>query len=150
MRLLALDTWVARQRGDAHATANGWEVHVVVYQDSSVLANDHARVAARNIILHAGELLALPSNEVISEGVIDTRYTTPELDLVGSKEVAALLNVSRQRVTERRAEGRLPEREIQLAATPVWSKWAIDRFVMGWRRKLGSIVPQENFESLFR
>jgi hypothetical protein len=145
-----LDNWMAHARnGGAYPTQVGWEVHGVVDQDSCVLTADHAMVAGKKLILHAVGEMGLPAYEVISEGIIDARYWTSQLEVIGSKELASLLKVSRQRVAEMRAEGRLPEPAIQLAATPVWFKRTIDQFIMGWPRKPGPTVARENFEATF-
>lgn len=63
------------------------------------------------------------------------RPTFPEI--VGVAEVAELLGVSKQRITELRTSGRLPSPIADLRAGPVWPKAAIERWLEGWERKPG-------------
>lgn len=58
-------------------------------------------------------------------------------DLVGAQEAADLLGVSRQRLYQLRADGRFPEPMIELAATPVWLRAAVEQWVERWDRRPG-------------
>jgi hypothetical protein len=60
-------------------------------------------------------------------------------DLVGVTEVAALLGVSKQRVSQlvRASNPKFPQPMFELAATPVWSRWQIDHFAESWDREPG-------------
>lgn len=57
------------------------------------------------------------------------------LDLVGVAEVAALLGVSRQRVSQLAASESFPAPEAQLAAGPVWLRAAVEQ----WARSTGRL-----------
>ena len=59
-------------------------------------------------------------------------------DLVGVAELAALLDVTRQRASELARAGRGFPRPIAfLASGPVWDKTMIARYVAGWERRPG-------------
>ncbi|HYT80008.1 MAG TPA: hypothetical protein VEQ37_12285 [Actinomycetota bacterium] len=58
-------------------------------------------------------------------------------DLVGVAEVADLLGVSKQRVSELRDSPRFPAPVSDLRSGPVWTRAAIERFVESWERKPG-------------
>ena len=57
--------------------------------------------------------------------------------LVGVAEIAELLGVSKQRVSELRREEWFPPPLRELAAGPVWTHDSIKRFVKTWPRKPG-------------
>ena len=57
--------------------------------------------------------------------------------LVGTSEVAALLRVSRQRVSELSRAGHFPTPLATLASGPVWMEAAIARFAESWDRSPG-------------
>lgn len=61
--------------------------------------------------------------------------TYPEM--LGVSEVAELLGVSKQRVSELRERGRLPVPFTELRAGPIWPRPAIERFLERWDRKPG-------------
>jgi hypothetical protein len=56
---------------------------------------------------------------------------------VGTSEVAALLGVSRQRVSELSRAAHFPQPVTSLASGPVWTKPGILLFVDGWDRAPG-------------
>jgi len=57
--------------------------------------------------------------------------------LVGVAEVADLLGVSKQRVSELRDSPRFPAPASDLRSGPVWTRATIERFVESWERKPG-------------
>ena len=59
------------------------------------------------------------------------------LELAGVTEVAEMLDVSRQRVSELARLSHFPPPMYDLAAGPVWAKAAIERFLETWERKPG-------------
>ncbi len=73
----------------------------------------------------------------------DSNRTSRELGsrdfppMLGASELAVLLSVSRQRVHELRASGRLPKPVEVLASGPIWSKPTIEAFVKRWDRSPG-------------
>jgi hypothetical protein len=137
-RVPYLNTWLAHaHRGGAFATQRGWFAHVVVAADGHSLS--HAETHGERLITHCVRTLNLPASTVISRSVIDADTFVAELEVYGSRELADMLNVSRQRLAQLRAEGTLPEPDAVLAATPVWRRTTIDSFTFGWRRRPGPI-----------
>ena len=63
-------------------------------------------------------------------------------DIVGVAEVANILSVSRQRVSELARSGRFPHPVTTLAAGPIWYRAAIARYVERWPRRPGR--PKKN------
>jgi hypothetical protein len=57
--------------------------------------------------------------------------------LVGTTEVAGMLEISRQRIHELRKAGRFPEPLIELAAGPIWLRATISSFNRQWVRAPG-------------
>ena len=58
-------------------------------------------------------------------------------DVVGVAEVARILGVSRQRVSELARSRRFPKALYELAAGPIWVKSTIEAFAARWERKPG-------------
>lgn len=57
--------------------------------------------------------------------------------LLGVKELADLLGVSKQRVWELRNTKGFPQPLTNLASTPVWTESSVQHFLEEWRRKPG-------------
>ncbi|MDQ1438680.1 MAG: hypothetical protein QOK43_2309 [Acidimicrobiaceae bacterium] len=69
---------------------------------------------------------------------LDAALAEPSMPvLVGTSEVAALLGVTRQRVSELARAGHFPSPLAILASGPVWMETAIARFVESWDRAPG-------------
>ena len=148
-RVEMLDRWLDEvDKGGATGTPRSWTAKACVEASPSVPSMDQAVVYASKRIDHYVKTLAFPAHVVISRSVIDANHFVSELEVYGSREVAELLGISRQRLTQLRAEGRLPEPDAQLAATPVWKKSTVDGFVWGWRRLPGPApkTPVEEFD----
>lgn len=63
---------------------------------------------------------------------------SPMPELVGVAEAEAVLGVSRQRFHQiRSTHASFPAPLTEVAATPLWTRAAIDQFVRGWNRKPG-------------
>lgn len=58
-------------------------------------------------------------------------------DILGSAEVAELLEVSKQRLTQLSRRADFPVPVVRLASGPVWVRAAIEAFLEGWERKPG-------------
>ncbi|MGO9873440.1 MAG: helix-turn-helix transcriptional regulator [Acidimicrobiia bacterium] len=58
-------------------------------------------------------------------------------ELVGVAEIAELISVTRQRVSEMRGRPGFPEPIAELRSGPVWTRASVDRFVEEWPRKPG-------------
>jgi hypothetical protein len=151
-RVAALNTWLEHaHQGGAYATQHGWYAHVVVASEGRSLS--HAESHGERLIGHCVKTLQFPPSTVVSRSVIDANTFVAELEVYGSRELAELLNVSRQRLAQLRAEGTLPEPDAVLAATPVWQRRTIDSFTFGWRRRPGppptDTVPDIDMDRLF-
>jgi len=81
----------------------------------------------------------------ISSRIVRIEIMTPEElarevdrpELVGVAEIATMLGVSKQRVSELSREAWFPPPLKELAAGPVWTHDSIQRFVKTWPRKPG-------------
>jgi hypothetical protein len=75
--------------------------------------------------------------DIMSEPFLDAWVNQEPEEYAGVSEVAALLNVSRQRVAELRAREDFPAPVAELAAGPVWRVTSLKRFLAEWPRKPG-------------
>jgi hypothetical protein len=139
-RLTRLNDWLRHAyNGGATPTPTGWIAKVIVPSGHSVRSIDEAEQQAARWISHCLETLELPAAQVVSRSVIDSDTFHAELEVVGSRELSDLIGVSRQRLLQLRQDGRLPEPDARLAATPVWKMTTIDNFLWGWRRRPGPV-----------
>jgi hypothetical protein len=137
-RVPALHTWLERTYGGgASVTLRGWVGKVVVSAGPEIHFIDQAEAYGVKLIQECVETVGLPHCALVSRSVIDADTYVAELEIYGSRELAELLGVSRQRLAQLRAEGTLPEPDLVLAATPVWMKRTVDHFTWGWRRRPG-------------
>lgn len=68
----------------------------------------------------------------------DAEILQPQMpELVGVSEVAAILDVTRQRASELRSRQGFPAPVATLASGPVWLRPSLDRFVETWNRTAG-------------
>jgi hypothetical protein len=75
--------------------------------------------------------------EVMTAEVLD-RLLNQELEgFVGVREIAELLQVSKQRVVELRGREDFPRPVAELAAGPVWTRSSLNHFIAAWPRKSG-------------
>lgn len=74
--------------------------------------------------------------------------TFPEM--FGVSEVAKFLGVSKQRVSELREAGRLPEPLSELRAGPVWPRPTIERFLERWARRPGRPPADSRIDMMVR
>ena len=143
-RVARLSDWLANAYGGgAEPTQRGWIARVVVPAGPEVCGIDEAEHQALTWVRHCVDSPNLPSCGIVSKNVIDADTYHAELEIVGSKELHELLGVTRQRLLKLRDEGRLPEPDAQLAATPVWKRTTIEGFLWGWRRRPGP-APKNN------
>ncbi len=75
--------------------------------------------------------------EVMTETYRDRWLEEEPEQYVGVSEIAEILGVSKQRVSELRAKPTFPEPVAELAAGPVWTLSSLKRFVAEWPRKPG-------------
>ncbi len=95
--------------------------------------------AAEKAGLHLGDVRRL---EVLTEAALVQQLAEPEPTYAGVTEVAELLGVSKQRVSELRTSAAFPAPIAELAAGPVWSVPTLTRFIDTWERKPGR--PRKN------
>jgi hypothetical protein len=86
--------------------------------------------------LHAsvGEIELL---EVTTPERLERELERDDEELLGVSEIAELLGVSRQRVSELRRRPGFPAPLAELAAGPVWKRTQLERFVARWPRRPG-------------
>jgi hypothetical protein len=99
-----------------------------------------ARSVARESMKHSG--ITNHRNpigvEIYTNEELDRLNREPNFpDVVGVAEAAAMLGVSKQRVSELARSKRFPRPLYELAAGPIWVKGAIEAFVEKWERKPG-------------
>jgi hypothetical protein len=75
--------------------------------------------------------------EVATDAYMDADLNQPPTEYVGLAEVARLLGVSKQRVSELRRRRDFPYPLAELAAGPVWDRVSLNNFTEGWDRRPG-------------
>lgn len=87
--------------------------------------------------------------DVMTESHQDAWLAEEPEELVGVAEIASILGVSRQRVSELRGRRGFPEPVADLASGPVWRLSSLQRFLTDWPRKPGRPnVRKARFEEL--
>ncbi len=115
--------------GAASGDESHWSARVTIRQDAAVRTAAQAATAAERYVRDAAGQVGLPDWPITQTDVI------PEM--LGSKDAAALLGVSRQRLHELRSSGRFPVPAAELGNSPVWLRSALDDFIARWRRQPG-------------
>ena len=92
-----------------------------------LLACDKAGIAHRGVA-HV---------DAMTEDNLDRLLNEPAETYLGVSEVAKLLGVSRQRVSELRTSEAFPAPVAEIAAGPVWKGSSLRRFVETWERRPG-------------
>jgi hypothetical protein len=129
-RVAALSRILAQEHGgEASGDVVHWSAKVVILEKPPVLTAEHAAEAGRRLVVGAAEMVGLPVTSVRCAAVVP--------DLLGSREVATRLGVSRQRFAELRSSGRLPVPVAEPSSGPVWLSRAIDDFAARWVRQPG-------------
>lgn len=75
--------------------------------------------------------------EITTERYLELDLAREPETFAGLHEVAELLGVSKQRVSELRRRADFPAPVAVLAAGPVWAVSSLDRFLAGWHRQPG-------------
>ncbi len=132
-----LDRWAdALQEIDASVAmtpGRGVDVTLWVQAPEPVKAAAEARDTAYTTM--RAEPVAV---EVVTEARHEQRAAAPTLpELVASSEAAAILKVSRQRVSQLRRQSTFPKPLVELRTGPVWSRAAIEKFDRTWERRPG-------------
>ncbi len=110
----------------------------------SLRARDAADAASRAIevvekaLTHVQkEIGAVARVDVMTEDYLDRWLAEEPERFVGVAEIAGMLGVTKQRVSELRGTPGFPEPVAELAAGPVWRLSTLKRFVAEWPRKRG-------------
>jgi hypothetical protein len=102
----------------------------------------------RNIMIAALDKVGLKARELEHVDLstldhLDQELMRPAESYVGVSEIAEILGVSKQRVSELRStHAAFPVPVAELAAGPVWSLSTLQRFIANWPRKSGR--PRKN------
>jgi DNA-binding CsgD family transcriptional regulator len=83
------------------------------------------------------KLLDVPSVEATAHERLEREFEQEPDRYVGVSEIAALIGVSKQRVTELRVRPDFPAPVAELAAGPVWRESSLRRFIAEWPRRPG-------------
>lgn len=138
----ALNEWGGLlESGGAVASflANRYSVRLDVKADDPLEAQNQAI----ELIRQAAERVGLPLWPVVEveaitvEDLIGENERPTSSDLVGVSEVAEMLDVSKQRVSELARSRHFPKPVATLASGPVWAQPAILSFARTWSRKPG-------------
>jgi len=75
--------------------------------------------------------------DVLDERLLDLELAQEPESYAGVTEIAKLLGVSRQRVSELRSRPDFPSPIAELAAGPVWTRRSLNHFIESWPRRPG-------------
>jgi hypothetical protein len=126
--------------GIVSADAHSWAATVSI----DVASPLEAAFIAFETVLGMAEKAGMPEwpivrTEVVRQDVLDAENEVPRLpDIVSVPEVAAILDVSKQRVHELAAgHAEFPEPVYELSTGRLWLRAAIEAFAQRWERKPG-------------
>lgn len=130
-----LDGSVARGPSVPYGDVDSTSVTVYITSEASAdSALSYARKQVDKIVDHA----QLLSAEVTNEELHLLRAEAPTLPrMVSSQEVAEMLHVTRQRVSQLRSNPSFPVPLLELRTGPIWNATAIEKFAREWTRKPG-------------
>ena len=137
-RLLEALEALAVRDGVVHTGPN--RIGASFFVDAAVLPEKASRIAlalfgaALEKAQIFGEVIRL---QIVSGEEFERELAEEPETYAGVTEVAGLLGVSRQRVSELRSSGTLPAPVAELAAGPVWRVSTLRRFIETWERKPG-------------
>lgn len=130
-----LDGSVARGPSIPYGEVDSTSVTVYITDETNA---DNALTAARTHVVEIIGPARLLAAEVTDEELYLRRADAPTLPrMVSSQEVAEMLHVSRQRVSQLRNHPSFPAPLIELRTGPIWSATAIEKFGREWTRKPG-------------
>lgn len=112
---------------------------VTVYISGEAAAEQAIAYARKHVdqipILNDARLLSV---DVTDEELYLRRADAPTLpEMVSSQEVAEILGVTRQRVSQLRSSPAFPAALLELRTGPIWNAAAIKKFARDWPRKPG-------------
>lgn len=142
-RVPMLAAWLAdAYRGDAVPTSHGWTAEVTVAAGPEVHFIGEAEELGVRLIEECVAALELPRCAIVSRAAEDLDTASDSPEIYGSRELAVLLGISRQRLLQLRSSGVVPSPDVELAATPVWWRSTVERMMWAWRRRPGP-PPEE-------
>lgn len=108
-------------------------------QAARVAVEAFERACAEGGIEHRG----LARLDAMTDAYLEWWLTREPERYAGVSEVAAMLGVSRQRVSQLRARPDFPAPLAELAAGPVWKVSSVQRLLEGWDRRPGRLPRAE-------
>lgn len=139
--LAALGPLVAEHHGSVtgRTTSDRVGITITVDADSIPEAVMHGERIFDNATIDAGFPAQWPTVrfEVLTQAELEAELAERPYDLVGAAEVAELLGVQRQRVTQLQTRAGFPAPVAVLRAGPVWTRASLNRFAAQWTRKPG-------------
>lgn len=115
------------------------EVEVVAYTDEPPLESAPLVIEiAKRAVAEVGVVAELVKVSAVTEEQREKDALSPQLpDLVAATDVAKILGVSRQRVSQLRGHHDFPMPVVQTGAGSLWTLYAIERFMVAWDRRPG-------------
>lgn len=121
---------IGRDRVSVTTSADGDDAAEALAQAEHDFRRCLAQAWRPEAILEAAEVLTFEEQ--------DRRLAEPAFPpLAGVAEVAAMLEVSRQRVSQLASQGGFPTPVARLAAGPVWREGDLSTFLKDWKRQPG-------------
>jgi hypothetical protein len=123
----------------AGGDGRGWDVRLTLEAPGPAAAVG----AGIELVTEWAQKVGLPVWPVVRTEAVEASVLEAELavrnfpDIVGVQEVLAILGVTKQRLWQLRGAGQFPDPMVELAATPVWLRPAVEAFVETWNRKPG-------------
>ncbi len=116
----------------------GPSVRVSVLASNELEAAERAKEVFEDCLDEAGLApRAIARVDVMTESYQDSWLAQEPEELVGVAEIASILGVSRQRVSELRGRRGFPNPVADLASGPVWRLSSLQRFITDWPRRPG-------------
>jgi len=111
------------------------------HRDPAAACGAAVRTGVR-MFIDACDELRLPHRgiarvDLLTDGYLDREIDREPEEYLGVTEVARMLGVSRQRVSELRTRDGFPAPIAEIAAGPVWNGSSLRRFLDSWERKPG-------------
>jgi predicted DNA-binding transcriptional regulator AlpA len=138
-RVQRFSDWLrSAYQGSVAFGENGWSATVRVQPEAPVYEDWQAAEAGRRYVMDALGTMQLPQWPIvrISAGREDFVGLQPP-QLLGIREAAQLVGISRQRLHSLRGEGRFPDPFIELSTGPIWRKSDVEDFALGWNQRPG-------------
>ncbi len=121
-----------------HGVGALFSLEVQAGEDAEVTAVQTGRALFLNVLDKAGiHHAGVRRLEVMDERYQEIESNRPTEAYLGVAEVAALLGVTKQRISELRTRQGFPAPIAELASGPVWKESSLRRFADSWERRPG-------------